>query len=82
MTNPRDDLRATEEAIQQDANTIVELEKHKSTLDPTDAEVGRISDKVQQIAYTLRDKATAEQDLVEEIQAPDPRRPRNRPTSG
>jgi hypothetical protein len=77
VTNPRDDLRATEQAIGHDAKTIVELEDTKAKLDPTDAEVERISDKVQEIASTLRDKAAAEQELVAEIQAPEKRRRRN-----
>jgi hypothetical protein len=77
MTNPRDDLRATEQAIHHDAKAIVELEEQKATLDPTDAEVERISDKVQKIAHSLNDKTAAEQELVEEIQAPEKRRRRN-----
>ena len=77
MTNSRDDLRATEQAIHHDAKTIVELEEQKAKLDPTDAAVERISNKVQEIAYTLRDKTAAEHELVEEIQAPEKRRRRN-----
>jgi hypothetical protein len=77
MTNPRDDLRATEQAIHQDAATIAKLEEQKTELDPSDPEVERISDKVQQLAHSLSDKTAAEQELVEEIQAPQKRRRRN-----
>jgi hypothetical protein len=77
MTNPRDDLRATEQAIHQDAATIAKLEEEKAVLDPTDTEVERISDKVEQIAHSLSDKTAAEQELVDEIQAPQKRRRRN-----
>jgi len=77
VTNPREDLRATEQAIHHDAKTIVELEEQKAQLDPTDAEVERISDKVQDIASKLSDKTAAEQELVAEIQAPEKRRRRN-----
>ena len=77
MTNPRDDLRATEEAIRQDAKSIVKLEEQKAALDPTDPELERISDKVVQIGGSVRDNAAAEQDLVAEIQGPQRRRHRN-----
>lgn len=77
MTDQRDDLRATEQAIHRDAKTIVELEEQKAKLDPTDAKVEEISDKVQKVAHSLSDKTAAEQELVEEIQAPGKRRRRN-----
>ena len=77
MTNSRDDLRATEQAIHHDAKEIVELEEQKAKLEPTDIDVERISDKVQEVAHSLSDKTAAEQELVEEIQAPEKRRRQN-----
>ncbi len=77
MTNPRDDLRATEQSIHRDAKKIVDLEERKSELDPSDPAVERISDQVQKTAQALSDKTAAEQELVDEIQAPERRRKRN-----
>ena len=77
MTNPRDDLRATEQAIHHDAKSIAELEEQKAKLEPTDPKVEQISDQVQTIARSLTDKTAAEQELVDEIQAPEKRRRRN-----
>jgi TRAP-type mannitol/chloroaromatic compound transport system substrate-binding protein len=77
VTNPRDDLRATEQSIHRDAETIVELEERKARLDPTDPEVEKISDLVQDAARTLVHKTSAEQELVDEIQAAQKRRQRN-----
>lgn len=77
MTNPRDDLKATEQSIHRDAKRIAELEEQKASLDPTDPAVEQISDQVQEAARSLTDKTTAEQELVEEIQAPGKRRKTN-----
>ena len=77
MTNPRDDLKATEQAIHRDAKKIAELEEQKSSLDPTDPAVEQISNQVQKTAQSLTDKTAAEQELVEEIQAPGKRRKSN-----
>jgi hypothetical protein len=77
VTNPRDDLRATEQSIHHDAKTIIKLEEQKVDLDPIDPEVERISDQVQEVAGALSDKAAAEQDIVEEIQTHEKRRRSN-----
>ncbi len=77
VTNQRDDLRATEQAIHRDAKKIVELEEQKAKLDPSDPNVERISAHVQEAARSLVDKTSAEQELVEEIQSPRKRRQRN-----
>jgi len=77
VTNPRDDLRATEQAILRDAQKIVELEEQKAELDPNDPQVERISEHVRGVARSLGDKSTAEEELVDEIQAPRKRRQRN-----
>jgi hypothetical protein len=69
MTNPRDDLKATEQSIQRDAKKIAELEEQKANLDPADPVVERISAQVQETAQALTDKSVAEQGLVDEIQA-------------
>lgn len=74
MTNPRQELRATEEAIHEDAKTIAHLEEEKEGLDPTDPKVERLSERVRRVAGVLKDKTAAEKELVEEIQASTNRR--------
>jgi hypothetical protein len=74
MTNPRQELRATEEAIHEDAKTIAHLEEGKEGLDPTDPKVEGLSERIQSIAAVLKDKTAAEKELVEEIQASSKRR--------
>jgi archaellum component FlaC len=74
MTNPRQELRATEEAIREDAKTIAHLEEEKEGLDPTDPKVERLSERVRSVAGVLKDKTAAEKELVEEIQASTTRR--------
>jgi len=67
MPDPEHDLRATEESIQRDADTLKRLEEKKAGLDPTDLRVDRISEQVVDVANGLRDKAIAERELSHEI---------------
>jgi len=71
MPDPRDDLRATEQAIHEDAQQVQSLEEQKAALDPSDPRVGELSDKVGRLAAGLKDKAAAEIELSEEIQSLD-----------
>ncbi|TMF41535.1 MAG: hypothetical protein E6I26_00160 [Chloroflexi bacterium] len=67
MPDQQNDLRATEESIQRDADTLKRLEEEKTDLDPRDARVDRISEQVEEVAKGLRDKAVAERELSHEI---------------
>ena len=67
MPDQQNDLRATEESIQRDAETLKRLEEEKTDLDPRDARVDRISEQVEEVAKGLRDKAVAERELSHEI---------------
>ena len=67
MPDQQHDLRATEESIQRDADTLKRLEEEKTDLDPRDARVDRISEQVEEVAKGLRDKAVAERELSHEI---------------
>ena len=67
MADPEHDLRATEESIQRDADTLKRLEEEKAGLDPSDSRVDRISEQVEDVANGLRDKAAAERELSHEI---------------
>jgi hypothetical protein len=67
MPDARKDLRATAEAIQDDALLLADLEARKLSLDPADPEVERLSVAVQQLVQKMSDKAAAELELAAEI---------------
>jgi hypothetical protein len=69
MPDAREDLRATSEAIQDDAERLAELEARKRTLDAADPQVEELSREIETLARVMADKATAERELSEEIQA-------------
>lgn len=69
MSDPQQDLRATADSIRRDAEQVATLEEQKTALDPADPSVVPISEKVERLAAGLQDKAIAERELVEEIQA-------------
>lgn len=66
MTDSRDDLRATSEAVRDDAERLAELESTKLSLDPADPEVDRLSREIQQLVKTIEHKAAAERELAAE----------------
>jgi uncharacterized membrane protein len=67
MPDAKSDLRATSEAIQDDAHRLAHLEARKLSLDPADPEVDKLSREIQQLVRTIGHKATAERELAEEI---------------
>jgi hypothetical protein len=69
IAEPRDDLRATAESIQEDARRVEELEAEKLALDPADPRVVLLWEKVERIARRLAHKADAERHLSYEIQS-------------
>jgi hypothetical protein len=69
MSDPEEDLRSTAESIRHDARQVQDLESQKIALDPADPKIVQLSHQVEQIAAGLRDKAVAERELSEEIQA-------------
>ena len=68
MPDPTQDLRSTEDAISADAKSIAELEREKADLDPKDPRVRALSARVKQTAVDANTKASAEQELAEQIQ--------------
>lgn len=68
MPTPGDDLRATGESIHRDAKRIEQLEEKKAELDPADPEVDELSRKADHLATELKDKASAEREISEDIQ--------------
>jgi hypothetical protein len=67
MPDAKSDLRATSEAIRDDAHLLADLEARKLSLDPADPEVDKLSIEIQQLVRTIGHKATAELELAEEI---------------
>lgn len=69
MSDAHDDLRATSEAIQDDAERLAAMEEEKRSLDATDPRVEELSREIEALARAVRNKATAERQLSEEIQS-------------
>lgn len=67
MPEAKDDLRATAEAVQDDAHRLADLEAKKLSLDPSDPEVDRLSREIHELAQTIGHKAEAERELAEEV---------------
>jgi hypothetical protein len=70
MSDATSDLRATSEAIRDDAHLLAELEARKLSLDSADPEVDRLSVEIQELVRTIGHKASAERELAEEIGEP------------
>ena len=68
MPDARDDLRATSESIQSDAERLARLEARKQVLDPEDPEVLALSQEAEALTVRIRKQATAEREIAEEIQ--------------
>jgi hypothetical protein len=68
MPDAREDLRATSEAIQDDAERLAELEARKRALDAADPLVEELSREIETLARAMANKATVERELSEEIQ--------------
>jgi hypothetical protein len=68
MPDARDDLRATSEAIEDDAERLRDLEVQKQALDPADPTVVALSKEAEDLTQGIAHKATSERELSEEIQ--------------
>jgi hypothetical protein len=68
MPDAQEDLRATSEAIQDDAEQLAMLETQKRDLEPTNPEVVEMSRRIEELAQEMATKATVERELSEEIQ--------------
>jgi hypothetical protein len=71
MRDQQDDLRATEESIRRDAEQVKTIEEEKAGLDPADPRIAGLSEQVVRVTAGLHDKAVAERELSDEIQAAD-----------
>ena len=68
MPDAHDDLRATAEALQQDADLLEALEQEKENLDPEDPRMMDLARRIEGLIRSMATKATAERELVDEIQ--------------
>ncbi len=68
MPDARDDLRATSESIEGDAERLRDLEVQKQALDPADPSVVELSNEAEDLTHRIAHKATSERELSEEIQ--------------
>jgi hypothetical protein len=66
VTEAREDLRATSEAIAADADRLVEIEKQKLDLADDDPQLLVLSKEAERIVRTLTSKTAAERELAEE----------------
>ena len=68
MGEADDDLRATAESLQDDADRLKDLEASKERLDPSDPQVLELAHEAKELARTIADKANIEVALAEELQ--------------
>jgi hypothetical protein len=69
MSDPKDDFRSTEDSIRRDADRLKALEDRKAASDPDDPHVVELSAEVERVTAGMSDKAAAERELSEQIQA-------------
>ena len=67
MADARDDLLATSEAIQDDADLLAELEKMKESLDADDPRMPELARRTEALARRMANKASAERELIDEL---------------
>ena len=63
----RDELHATSESLQDDAERVRAMEAEKDGLDPLDPRVLEMSDDIEQLTRNMAQKATNERALSQEI---------------
>jgi hypothetical protein len=63
----RDDLAATSESLQGDAERLVDIENEKQTLDAADPRVDSLSNEAERIAGQIQQKSRVERDLADEL---------------
>lgn len=59
-----DDLAATMESLQDDAQRLVDIEHQKQRLDAADPEVDALSIEAERLAVQIEDKSRIERDLA------------------
>lgn len=69
MADAQEDLQATSDSIQQDADRLEALEQAKQELDPRDLRHAEITGQVEELGETIRSKAAVERELSEELRS-------------
>ena len=69
MSDPEEDLRATAEAIADDATRLAAIEEEKAGLDADDPRMVELSVEGERLARAIVPKTQAELDLAEEARA-------------
>jgi hypothetical protein len=67
VSDAEGDLNATREDVISDAQRLVEIEREKSGLDPTDPRLADLSDEAERVATRVRSKTAIERELVDEV---------------
>jgi hypothetical protein len=72
----RDDLAATSESLQGDAERLVDIEREKQALDAADPRVDVLSIEAERVAGQIQQKSRIERDLADDV--PEDGKPPNR----
>jgi hypothetical protein len=63
----RDDLAATSESLQGDAERLVDIEREKQALDAADPQVDALSIEAERVAGQIQQKSRIERDLADDL---------------
>ncbi|HEU4672428.1 MAG TPA: hypothetical protein VFS32_05960 [Candidatus Limnocylindrales bacterium] len=67
MSDPREDLRSTEESIRWDRDAIRTLEGERASLTSDDPNIAHLTERIEGLAKRVRAKWAAEGDLLAEL---------------
>lgn len=67
----RDDLAATSESLQDDAERVVDIEHEKQELDAGDPRVDTLSNEAERLAGQIQEKSRIERELAHGIEKDD-----------
>jgi hypothetical protein len=67
VADTEEDLRATSESIQDDADRLKRLEEQKASLAADDPQLADLSREIERLAHTVAEKTTVERVLSEEL---------------
>ncbi len=68
MSDPREDLRSTEESIQSDRDALRHLQNERAALTAGDPNIARLTERIEGLADHVRAMWAAEGDLLAELQ--------------
>ena len=71
--NRREDLAATSQSLQDDAERVVDIEHEKQGLDPADPRVDTLSIEAERLAGQIQQKSRLERQLAADIESDESR---------